>query len=268
MRIEPNDTAGDVRWGLEPLVSMLDRAARTVRQTVPGRRDVGWSPLARRGRRHRSASLARERPRRGRRLLRSQRGREAAPLAALRLVPCRRDGAELARRVFRRREELVARRLPRRRSGGARHAPFRGRAASRSPPRVRRARRCPADREDARGRADAAASRGLAARRPLSRADRVPRAHERLRREPARRTSLGRRRELARTRSTARAGARPRHARSPKRAPLPAAPATLRRMQRRPSRPPRARLAPLPCCRHRSTTSTADVASRLRCGAG
>jgi penicillin-insensitive murein endopeptidase len=35
LRIEPNDTAGDVRWGLEPLVSMLDRAARAVRQKFP-----------------------------------------------------------------------------------------------------------------------------------------------------------------------------------------------------------------------------------------
>ena len=36
LRIEPNDTAGDVRWGLEPLVSMLDRAGRTVRRQFPG----------------------------------------------------------------------------------------------------------------------------------------------------------------------------------------------------------------------------------------
>ncbi|HTB74529.1 MAG TPA: hypothetical protein VK762_14860 [Polyangiaceae bacterium] len=36
LRIEPADTAGDVRWGLEPLVMMLDRAARTVRRQFPG----------------------------------------------------------------------------------------------------------------------------------------------------------------------------------------------------------------------------------------
>jgi penicillin-insensitive murein endopeptidase len=36
LRIEPNDTAGDVRWGLEPLVSMLDRAGRSMRRQFPG----------------------------------------------------------------------------------------------------------------------------------------------------------------------------------------------------------------------------------------
>jgi penicillin-insensitive murein DD-endopeptidase len=36
LRIEPADTAGDVRWGLEPLVAMLDRAARAVRRQFPG----------------------------------------------------------------------------------------------------------------------------------------------------------------------------------------------------------------------------------------
>lgn len=36
LRIEPADTAGDLRWGLEPLVTMLDRAARTVRRQFPG----------------------------------------------------------------------------------------------------------------------------------------------------------------------------------------------------------------------------------------
>jgi penicillin-insensitive murein DD-endopeptidase len=36
LRIEPGDTAGDVRWGLEPLVTMLDRAARAVRRQFPG----------------------------------------------------------------------------------------------------------------------------------------------------------------------------------------------------------------------------------------
>jgi penicillin-insensitive murein endopeptidase len=35
LRIEPADAAGDVRWGLEPLVSMLDRAARAVRRQFP-----------------------------------------------------------------------------------------------------------------------------------------------------------------------------------------------------------------------------------------
>jgi penicillin-insensitive murein endopeptidase len=32
LRITPADAAGDVRWGLEPLVTMLDRAARAVRR--------------------------------------------------------------------------------------------------------------------------------------------------------------------------------------------------------------------------------------------
>jgi penicillin-insensitive murein endopeptidase len=36
LRIEPSDMAGDVRWGLEPLVTMIDRAARSVRQRFPG----------------------------------------------------------------------------------------------------------------------------------------------------------------------------------------------------------------------------------------
>ena len=36
LRIEPADTAGDVRWGLEPLVGMLDRAGRAVRRQYPG----------------------------------------------------------------------------------------------------------------------------------------------------------------------------------------------------------------------------------------
>jgi penicillin-insensitive murein endopeptidase len=35
LRVMPADTAGDVRWGLEPLVSMVDRAARTVRREFP-----------------------------------------------------------------------------------------------------------------------------------------------------------------------------------------------------------------------------------------
>jgi penicillin-insensitive murein endopeptidase len=35
LRVEPGDTAGDVRWGLEPLVTMLDRAARQVRRQFP-----------------------------------------------------------------------------------------------------------------------------------------------------------------------------------------------------------------------------------------
>jgi penicillin-insensitive murein endopeptidase len=35
VRIVPADTAGDVRWGLEPLVMMLDRAARQVRRQYP-----------------------------------------------------------------------------------------------------------------------------------------------------------------------------------------------------------------------------------------
>jgi len=35
LRITPADTAGDVRWGLEPLVTMLDRAARAVHRQFP-----------------------------------------------------------------------------------------------------------------------------------------------------------------------------------------------------------------------------------------
>jgi penicillin-insensitive murein DD-endopeptidase len=36
IRVMPADAAGDVRWGLEPLVEMIDRAARTVRRQFPG----------------------------------------------------------------------------------------------------------------------------------------------------------------------------------------------------------------------------------------
>lgn len=36
LRVMPADAAGDVRWGLEPLVEMIDRAARTVRHLFPG----------------------------------------------------------------------------------------------------------------------------------------------------------------------------------------------------------------------------------------
>jgi penicillin-insensitive murein endopeptidase len=36
LRIEPSDTAGDVRWGLQPLVAMIDRAGRVVRHQFPG----------------------------------------------------------------------------------------------------------------------------------------------------------------------------------------------------------------------------------------
>ncbi|HEX3769618.1 MAG TPA: penicillin-insensitive murein endopeptidase, partial [Polyangiaceae bacterium] len=36
LRVEPNDLTGDVRWGLEPLVLMIDRAARSVRRHYPG----------------------------------------------------------------------------------------------------------------------------------------------------------------------------------------------------------------------------------------
>ena len=35
VRIVPADAAGDVRWGLEPLVAMVDRAARAVRRQFP-----------------------------------------------------------------------------------------------------------------------------------------------------------------------------------------------------------------------------------------
>jgi penicillin-insensitive murein endopeptidase len=36
IRVEPADVAGDVRWGLEPLVLMIDRAARLVQHQFPG----------------------------------------------------------------------------------------------------------------------------------------------------------------------------------------------------------------------------------------
>jgi penicillin-insensitive murein endopeptidase len=35
LRIVPADAAGDVRWGLEPLVGMIDRSARAVRRQFP-----------------------------------------------------------------------------------------------------------------------------------------------------------------------------------------------------------------------------------------
>ena len=35
LRVAPSDTAGDVRWGLQPLVAMIDRAARQVRRQFP-----------------------------------------------------------------------------------------------------------------------------------------------------------------------------------------------------------------------------------------
>ena len=35
LRIVPSDTAGDVRWGLEPLVAMIERASRSVRKQFP-----------------------------------------------------------------------------------------------------------------------------------------------------------------------------------------------------------------------------------------
>jgi penicillin-insensitive murein endopeptidase len=35
LRVVPADTAGDVRWGLEPLVAMVDRSARSVRHQFP-----------------------------------------------------------------------------------------------------------------------------------------------------------------------------------------------------------------------------------------
>jgi len=36
LRIEPADSASGARWGLEPLVAMIDRAARAVRRQFPG----------------------------------------------------------------------------------------------------------------------------------------------------------------------------------------------------------------------------------------
>jgi penicillin-insensitive murein DD-endopeptidase len=35
LRVAPSDAPGDVRWGLEPLVAMIDRAARQVRRQFP-----------------------------------------------------------------------------------------------------------------------------------------------------------------------------------------------------------------------------------------
>jgi penicillin-insensitive murein endopeptidase len=35
LRIVPSDTAGDVRWGLEPLVAMIERGSRAVRKQFP-----------------------------------------------------------------------------------------------------------------------------------------------------------------------------------------------------------------------------------------
>ncbi|HEY8091851.1 MAG TPA: penicillin-insensitive murein endopeptidase, partial [Polyangiaceae bacterium] len=35
LRVVPSDSANDVRWGLEPLVTMIDRAARQVRRQFP-----------------------------------------------------------------------------------------------------------------------------------------------------------------------------------------------------------------------------------------
>ena len=35
LRVSPADTAGDVRWGLEPLVTMIERAARSVHRQFP-----------------------------------------------------------------------------------------------------------------------------------------------------------------------------------------------------------------------------------------
>ncbi|HLK37588.1 MAG TPA: hypothetical protein VKU41_12600, partial [Polyangiaceae bacterium] len=35
LRVMPADAAGDVRWGLEPLVAMVERAARAVRRQFP-----------------------------------------------------------------------------------------------------------------------------------------------------------------------------------------------------------------------------------------
>lgn len=36
LRVMPSDATGDVRWGLEPLVGLIDRAARAVRHQFPG----------------------------------------------------------------------------------------------------------------------------------------------------------------------------------------------------------------------------------------
>ncbi|MGH7269298.1 MAG: penicillin-insensitive murein endopeptidase, partial [Polyangiaceae bacterium] len=63
LRVMPNDAAGDVRWGLEPLVAMIERAARAVRRQFPGAiESVGH--LSRRGggdiERHRSHESGRD----------------------------------------------------------------------------------------------------------------------------------------------------------------------------------------------------------------
>ena len=36
LHVLPHDLPGDVRWGLTPLVSMIDRGARTVQKKFPG----------------------------------------------------------------------------------------------------------------------------------------------------------------------------------------------------------------------------------------
>jgi penicillin-insensitive murein endopeptidase len=63
IRVEPADASGDVRWGLAPLVTMVDRAARAVARQFPGTiTSVGH--LSRRGggdvERHRSHESGRD----------------------------------------------------------------------------------------------------------------------------------------------------------------------------------------------------------------
>jgi penicillin-insensitive murein endopeptidase len=91
VRVFPADAAGDVRWGLEPLVHMIDRAARTVRHEYP--ETVTWvGHLSREGGgeidRHRSHESGRDADVGF--FVRSANGKQ---LAASHFVPFRGDGA-------------------------------------------------------------------------------------------------------------------------------------------------------------------------------
>jgi penicillin-insensitive murein endopeptidase len=90
LRITPADAAGDVRWGLEPLVTMLDRAGRAVRRQFPDA-VLSVGHLSRQGggelERHRSHESGRDADVGF--FVRSATGH---PLAAAHFVPFRPDG--------------------------------------------------------------------------------------------------------------------------------------------------------------------------------
>lgn len=91
VRVMPADADGDVRWGLEPLVTMIDRAARAVRKQFPGAvTSVGH--LSREGggevNRHRSHESGRDADLGF--FIRSGAGRQLLPTH---FVPFRADGA-------------------------------------------------------------------------------------------------------------------------------------------------------------------------------